>query len=295
MMRIGNVRLVRLVLALLIALPWWCATAHGQDVKRGEYIAKLGGCVGCHTEDRKGATPFAGGRALKTPFGTFYGPNITPHPTAGIGQWTESHFINALRRGDSPDGKHYFPAFPYPSFTKIGDRDLSDLWAYLRSLRPDPRPSQPHDLKFPFGVRLLMAGWKALFFKPGAFQPDPKQSAQVNLGAYIVQGLGHCGECHTPRNALGALKTDRWLAGGTGPEGKDMPNLTPANLKNWSDAELKEFLTTGLTPDMDSANSTMMEVIEHTTSQMSPVDLDALVAYLRSLPAIADEKPAGKK
>jgi mono/diheme cytochrome c family protein len=279
----------------LILLPLAAAAALAQDARRGEYIAKLGGCVGCHTEDKAGATPLSGGRALKSPFGIFYGPNITPHPQAGIGAWTETEFIDAMRQGVRPDGAHYFPAFPYPSFTRIGDKDLRDLWAYLRTLPANPRARQPHELKFPFGWRFLVAGWKQLYFRAGPFEPDPQRPANVNLGAYIAQALGHCGECHTPRNFMGGPRNDRFLAGGKGIDGKDYPNLTPANLKKWSDAELKEFLQTGLTPDMDSANSTMSEVIQNTTSQLSPVDLDALVAYLRSLPAVADEKSGAKK
>ena len=229
-------------LALLAALG--SAAAQGAaDAKRGEYLATAGGCVGCHTEDKKDAVPFAGGRALKTPFGTFYGPNITPHPQAGIGRWTEADFIRAMREGTGPGGMHYFPAFPYPSFTKITDGDLRDLFAYLRTLPPNARSSQPHDLEFPFGFRFALAGWKWLFFTPGPFVPDPKASAEVNRGAYLVQALGHCGECHTPRNFLGGPKQDRFLAGGKGPDGKSIPNLTPTRLKKWSDGELKEFLT----------------------------------------------------
>jgi len=269
-----------------------CVANHvvAQDTKRGQYIAKAGGCVACHTDSNKGAVPFAGGRALKTPFGVFYGPNITPHPEAGIGRWREEDFIRAMRMGVRPDGAHYFPAFPYTSFTKIGDQDLHDLWAYLRSLPASARPARPHELKFPFNLRSLVAGWKWLYFKPGPFVTDPKQNAQVNLGAYLVQALGHCGECHTPRNLLGAMKQDRFLAGGKGPEGKDIPNITPTGLKKQSDEDLKMVLTTGLTPDGDVLAEAMGEVVQETTSQLSSVDLSALIAYLRSLPALPDDK-----
>ena len=276
--------LVAFFFALLIG------TGHAQDASRGQYLAKLGGCISCHTEDKKGAVPFAGGRALKTPFGVFYGPNITPHREAGIGRWNEADFVRAMRYGERPDGAHYFPAFPYTSFTKIGEADLRDLWAFLRTLPPDPRPSQVHEVKFPFNLRPLIAGWKWLYFKPGPFVSDPKRTAQVNLGAYMVEALSHCSECHTPRNALGGSRSDRRLAGGKGIDGKDMPNLTPANLKKWTDAELKDVLTTGMTPDNDMVSEAMAEVVENTTSQMSAKDLDAVVAYLRSLPPIEDEK-----
>jgi mono/diheme cytochrome c family protein len=265
------------------------ASAQGGDAKRGEYLVKAGGCVGCHTENKKEAVPFAGGRELKTPFGTFYGPNITPHPQAGIGRWTEADFVRAMREGNGPDSAHYFPAFPYPSFTKITDTDLRDLFAYVRTLPPNQRPSQPHDLKFPFGFRFSLAGWKWLFFTPGAFVPDPKASPQVNRGAYLVQALGHCGECHTPRNFLGGPKRDRFLAGGKGPEGKNIPNLTPTRLKKLSDGELKDFLTTGMTPDGDVAAEAMGEVVTNTTSKLTPEDLAALIAYLRTLPPLPEE------
>ena len=261
------------------------ATAQQADAKRGAYVAAAGGCVGCHTEAKEGATPYAGGRPLKTAFGTFYGPNITPHPQAGIGNWSKAHFIRAMREGRRPDGAHYFPAFPYPSFTLMTDADLRDLWVYLRSLPPSARPSEPHDLGFAYRWRLLLSVWKALFFSPGTFIPDPKTNASVNRGAYLARALGHCGECHTPRNFLGAPKKDRFLAGAD----KIAPNLTPTGLKQWSDAELKDFLTTGLTAEGDVPAKEMGEVISNTTSKLTAVDLDALVAYLRTLPALPDE------
>ncbi len=260
------------------------------DAKRGLYLAKAAGCMACHTQDKKEAAPYAGGRALKTPFGTFYGPNITPHPEAGIGRWSEADFMRAMRLGERPDGAHYFPAFPYPSFTRISDADLHDLWAYLRTLPPSSRADQAHDLRFPFNFRILITGWKWLFFVPGPFVSDKQRAPALDRGAYLVEALGHCGECHTPRNFLGGPNRDRRLAGSkTGPAGKSVPNLTPTKLKKWDDAELKEFLQTGLTPDGDVAVETMGEVIRNTTSQLTPEDLAAVVAYLRALPPLADE------
>jgi mono/diheme cytochrome c family protein len=275
---------------LLLAAGAGIGNAHAQgDAKRGEYLARAGGCVGCHTEDQAGAVRFAGGRALATPFGTFYGPNITPHPQAGIGRWTEADFVRAMREGVRPDGANYFPAFPYPSFAKTTDADLRDLWAYLRTLPPDARASRPHDLRFPFGFRFGVTAWKWLYFTPGPFVPDPKVSAAVNRGAYLVQALGHCGECHTPRNALGGPQRDRFLAGGKGPEGKTVANLTPTRLKRWNDGELKEFLTTGQKPDDKMAGEAMGEVVTNTTSKLTPEDLAAVIAYLRTLPPLPDE------
>jgi mono/diheme cytochrome c family protein len=265
------------------------ALAQG-DAKRGEYLAKAGGCVGCHTEEKEGAVPFAGGRALKTPFGTFYGPNITPDKKAGIGSWSEADFMRALRQGDRPDGSNYFPAFPYPSFTKIADGDARDLWAYLRTLPPSARPSQEHDLWFFFGWRWTVTIWKWLFFTPGAFANIAGVSDVVNRGAYLVQALGHCGECHTPRNFLGGPKSSRFLAGGKGPDGKAVANLTPTELKKQSDKDLKDLLTTGLTPDGDVLAESMGEVVTNTISKLTPADLDALIAYLRTLPPLPSEK-----
>src|SRR5262245_59456440 len=173
-----------------IAILLWSLTALALaqgDAQRGSYLMKAGGCLGCHTEDKQGAPQFAGGRALKTPFGTFYGPNITPHPQAGIGRWTEADFINAMRHGRRPDGANYFPAFPYTSFTKIADADLRDLWAYLRTLPPNSRANQQHDLHFPFAWRFLVTFWKWLFFTPGPFPGIPGATTAVNRGAYLVQ------------------------------------------------------------------------------------------------------------
>jgi len=274
-----------------LVLGIWLAPAWAQgEAQRGEYLVKAGGCLGCHTEDKKGAVTFAGGRALKTPFGTFYGPNITPHPQAGIGRWAESDFVRAMRHGVRPDGANYFPAFPYPSFTNISDNDLRDIWAYLRTLPPSPQASKAHDLKFPFGFRFIITIWKWLFFTPGPFMNISGVTETVNRGAYLVQALGHCSECHTARNFLGGPKKDRFLAGGREPgSDKRIPNITPTRLKQWSDAELKEFFLTGATPDGDAASGAMDEVIRNTTSQLTPGDLAALIAYLRALPPIADE------
>jgi mono/diheme cytochrome c family protein len=265
------------------------AFAQQGDVKRGEYVSKAAGCLGCHTEAVEKAQPYAGGRALKTPFGTFFGPNITPHPQAGIGRWSEQDFIRAVREGRRPDGAHYFPSFPYPSFTQISEQDLRDLWAYLRSIPQSNRASEPHQLRFPFGWRWLVWGWKLLFFRPGPFVPDAARSAVVNRGSYLVNALGHCGECHTPRNFLGGPKRSRHLAGAKLAEGADSSNLTPTRLKTKDDAEVKDFLLTGMTPDGDVAAESMGEVVRNTTSQLSPQDLDAVIAYLRSLPPLPDE------
>jgi mono/diheme cytochrome c family protein len=269
---------------------WWVALACAQgEAKRGEYLTKAGGCVGCHTEARKDAQPYAGGRALKTPFGIFYGPNITPHPQAGIGAWAEADFIRAMREGRRPDGAHYFPAFPYSSFTRMADADLKDVWAYLRTLKPSAQPSKEHDLGFFFRWRFLLVFWKWLYFEPGPLAPDAAKSAQVNRGRYLGDALGHCGECHTPRNFLGGVRKARYLGGAKLGDGAAAPNITPTRLKRYGVDELKAILQTGLFPDGDVIGETMGEVITNTTSQLTSADLDALIAYLLSVPALPDE------
>jgi mono/diheme cytochrome c family protein len=275
---------------LTAALSAALGTAHAQgSVQRGLYIANAAGCVGCHTDNKPGATPFAGGRPLDTPFGTFYGPNITPHAQSGIGRWTEADLFRALRMGERPDGTHYFPAFPYTSFAKMSDGDVRDLWAYLRSLPPHPAANRPHELRFPYRYRILLKPWKWLFFTPGPFVADTRASPAVNRGEYLVRVLGHCGECHTPRNFLGGLNNERLLAGAKMVEGRS-PNLTPTRLKKWSDADLRKFLQTGINPGGDVAVDSMSEVVINTTSKLTPDDLSAMIAYLRTLPSVEDPK-----
>jgi mono/diheme cytochrome c family protein len=275
------------VLALLAV----AAASHAAegDAQRGRYLSKAAGCEGCHTEAVDKAIAYAGGRALETPFGTFYGPNITPHPEAGVGRWTEAEFVRALRHGTSPGGSSYYPAFPYPSFTGMADQDIRDLWAYLRTLPPSDRKSRAHDLRMPYSWRPLNTFWKMLFFKPGPLASDPKLNDVQNRGRYLVQALGHCGECHTPRNFLGAPVGSRHLAGGKGPSDKKIPSITPARLKSWSDADMKHFFATGELPDGDTVSETMAEVVRNTTSQLTPQDVDAIIAYLRVVPVAADE------
>lgn len=261
-----------------------------EAVRRGEYVFHAGGCLGCHTDEKGGGAKLAGGRALKSPFGTFYGPNITPDQQHGIGRWTEADFARAMREGVRPDGAHYFPAFPYTSFTKITDADLSDLWAYLRSMPPAPTPSRPHDLSFPYNQRMLVGVWKWLNFTAGGFRPDPSQPAEVNRGAYLVEALAHCGECHTPRNTLGGLDRAKAYAGTSdGPEGERVPNITPdptTGLGKWSAADVVDVLKLGMAPDGDFVGGSMGEVVRNTTGKLRDDDLRAIVAYLRSLPAI---------
>lgn len=283
--------LVNRIIVAGIILLWVSAGSAwaGGDAKRGEYLAAAANCVGCHTAEAKNAVPYAGGHALRTPFGTFYGPNITRHDKQGIDRWDESDFINAMRFGTRPDGDPYFPAFPYLSYTMITDSDLTDLWAYLRTIPPENAPSRKHDLGVLLSWRFPLKFWKWLFFTPGAFVADLKQTQQLNRGTYLVQALGHCSECHTPRNLLGAPRQFRYMAGGKGPDSKKVPNLTPAGLKKWSDKDLKEFMVTGLFPDGDVVKETMGIVIRNSTSKLVSSDLDAMIVYLRLLPPIENE------
>jgi mono/diheme cytochrome c family protein len=291
------VRPPRQVWSLAAALILWVVSSAAQAqqpdaaaVKRGEYLFQAGGCVGCHTDVKNNGTPFAGGRALATPFGTFYGPNITADPQHGIGRWSEADFMRAMRYGERPDGTHLYPVFPYTSFTKISDADLRDMWAYLRTVPPVAQPNRPHEIRFPFSFRPLLIVWKWLNFTPGPFQPDPAKPAELERGAYLVEALAHCGECHTPRNMMGGLDRSRAFAGTSdGPEGERVPNITPhpeTGIGKWSAGDLTDVLKLGMTVDGDFVGGSMGEVIRNTTSKLTDDDLRAVVAYLKSLPPI---------
>jgi mono/diheme cytochrome c family protein len=278
--------------------PGFAQAADAEAMKRGEYIFNAGGCASCHTDEKNKGPPLAGGPAIKTPFGTFYGPNITPHPSAGIGDWTEANFVRAMREGIAPEGVHFFPVFPFTSFTKIREADLKDLWTYLRSVPASDVPSKPHDVAFPFNIRLMQFFWKKLFFTPGEFQPDPAKPPEVNRGAYLAEGLSHCGECHTPRNLLGGLERTMAYAGTRdGPGGEKVPNITPdpeTGIGKWSDGDLIDVLKNGMTPDGDFVGSVMAEVVRNTTSKLSDADLRAIIAYLKTLPPIRNDLRAKK-
>lgn len=257
------------------------------DVKRGEQVFWAGGCAACHAAaDAKGDGKFilSGGQALPSPFGTFYAPNISPDPAEGIGGWTVEDLGNAMMRGVSPDGSHYYPAFPYVSYAKATAQDIVDLHAFLATLPADPTPSKPHEVGFPFNIRALLGGWKFLFFKTdwvvaGDLTPEETR------GRYLVEALGHCGECHTPRNGLGGMQRDRWLGGAPTPDGKGkFPNITPGKL-DWSKADIVEYLTSGFTPDYDSAGGHMALVVEN-TAHLPEADRAAIAAYLKKIPPI---------
>tara|TARA_R110000868_G_scaffold231583_2_gene485001 strand:- start:1735 stop:2625 length:891 start_codon:yes stop_codon:yes gene_type:complete len=283
-----------LAFAVAPATGTFVAAAADDDlIARGGYLVTAGGCISCHTDYKKKGKPFAGGAAIPTPFGTFYPPNITPDKTHGIGGWSDADFIRAMRDGKNPDGAHYFPAFPYTSYTRIAEPDLIAMKAYLFSLPAVAEASTPHDISFPFSWRFLQTGWKLLFFRNERFTPDTSKSAEVNRGAYLANALAHCGECHTPRNILGGLDYDRWMAGTPdGPEGEKVPNLTPAEKTGlkWTGPEIVEYLKSGQTPEFDFAGSLMADVIEHNTGKMTQADRVAIAAYLKSLKPVETER-----
>ncbi|ABI56511.1 c-type cytochrome [Alkalilimnicola ehrlichii MLHE-1] len=267
------------------------AEAPGDDpVTRGEYVMRAGGCVSCHTPRDEDAEFLAGGRALETPFGTFYGPNITPDPEYGLGDWSLDDFIGAMTEGRAPDGRHYYPVFPYTSYTRMRRQDLEDLWAYLQSLEPVSQPNRPHELHWHVRWRLPLAGWKWLNFEPGEFEPDPSRSETWNRGAYLVHALSHCAECHTPRTRTGGLDRDRWLAGARdGPEGETAPNITPhreTGIGRWSERHLVRYLDFGMDPDGDFAGGLMGEFIDESSSHLSDDDRRAIAHYILSLEPI---------
>ncbi|MGQ0662767.1 MAG: c-type cytochrome [Pseudomonadota bacterium] len=283
-----------LLLAVVgLGAPAFAQASDAEAIRRGEYIFQAGGCGGCHTDVKNNGPPFAGRRAMKTPFGTFYSPNITPDLEHGIGRWSEADFIRALRAGVRPDGAHYFPAFPYTSFTRIADADLKDLKAYIFSLPPVAQSNRPHDVGFPFHLRFLQFFWKWLFFTPGPLRPQPAKSAESNRGAYLVEALGHCGECHTPRNFLGGMTASLAFAGTrTGPEGEKIPNITPdpdTGIGQWSPGDLTDLFKMGMKVDGDFVAGGMAEVVRNTTSKLTDADLKAMIAYLRALPPIRND------
>lgn len=262
----------------------------------GQYLFRIAGCAGCHTDQPNGGGYLAGGRRFTTPFGTFYSPNISPHPVDGLGDWTLAQFARAMRDGVAPDGGHHYPVFPYTSFTRMRDEDVAALYAYLMQLSLRPGPNRPHELSWPMRLRTMSWLWKLLFFEPGPYRNDPRQSASWNRGAYIVTGLAHCGECHTPRSALGASDETRALAGtADGPGGEEVPNITQdreTGIGKWSRSKLAIYLVTGELGDdsYTSASGAMAEVIEDGLSHLREEDRDAIVDYLLTVPARTGEE-----
>jgi mono/diheme cytochrome c family protein len=266
------------------------AAADPGLVKRGEYLARAGDCVACHTADK--SRPFAGGLPIVTPFGTIYTPNITPDPDTGIGQWTDSDFLHAMQQGIGKGGERLYPAFPYAEYTKVTGQDVLAIRAYLNTLAPIHYTPPRNQMSFPFNQRWLMVFWNMFNFNEGRFVPDPKQSAQWNRGAYLVEGLAHCEECHTPRNIMQGLKTSDRFSGAT-QAGWHAFNITPdknSGVGNWSDDELVRYLSTGAVPGRANAAGPMGQVVADSTQYLSAEDLTSIVTYLRSVtPVVGGE------
>src|SRR3954447_25830172 len=271
------------------------APAHAPDVANGLATFNAAGCSSCHAvPDQPDRLRLGGGLGIRSPFGTFFAPNISPDPADGIGSWTEAEFIRAVKQGVSPAGYHYFPAFPYTSYQHAKAEDIRDLFAYLKTLAPVSGKVRGHDVAFPFSIRRNIGIWKLLFMDHEPFTPDPARPASWNRGAYLVGSLGHCAECHSPRNFLGGIIAAQRFTGGPNPEGEGwVPNITQKGLAEWSEKDIAYFLETGEMPDGDTAGSSMARVIRN-TSQLNPDDHAAMAEYLKSLPPV-DGPPRPKK
>ncbi|QND54165.1 c-type cytochrome [Phyllobacterium sp. 628] len=269
--------------------PAKLAAARPGDLKRGESVFWAGGCASCHAAP--GATGdarlvLAGGHELVTPFGTFVTPNISPSDQ-GIGKWAFEDFANAMQAGVSPDGRHFYPAFPYTSYARMQVQDIADLYAYLKTLPPSDNVAGPHKLGFPFNIRRGIGLWKRLYLSPEPVLAIADASDAIKRGQYLVEGPGHCGECHTPRNAIGGLDKTRWLAGAKAPEGKGVvPNITggEGGIDNWSAKDISYALESGFTPDFDSLGGSMTDVVQN-MAHLDPADREAIAAYLKAIPA----------
>ena len=289
------------------AVYWWLSAPparsamatipHTPSSANGEIIFNAGGCSSCHAvPNQPDRTRLGGGLAIPSPFGTFYAPNISPDPDDGIGRWSEADFVRAVKRGVSPGGTHYFPAFPYASYAHATADDVRDLFAFLKTLPPVKGEVRDHELPFPFNVRRNVGIWKWLFMDDRLFIPDQSRSPSWNRGAYLANSFGHCAECHSPRNFLGGIVAGQRFAGGPDPDGKGwVPNITQKGISDWSTKDVSYFLESGLMPDGDSAGGAMARVIKN-TSQLSAQDRDAIAEYIKSLPPVeGPPKPPKKK
>lgn len=276
---------LKITLALLLATTWMSAKADDAPmIARGEYLARAADCVACHTT--QGGKPFTGGLAFKLPFGTLYSPNITPDKATGIGNWSDDDFVNAVQKGVGKGGQHYYPAFPYTSYGLMAREDILAIKAYLFSLKPVSQPPKENQIGFPFNQRWGMFFWNLAFTPSKTFQPDPEKSAQWNRGAYLVQGPGHCGECHTPRNLAQAMSTSNSLAGAK------IGNWIAYNISSdkkygvggWPQDVLKHYLSTGEAPGYAMAGGPMTDVIENSLKYLTPEDIHAIAVYLQNSP-----------
>ncbi len=291
------------VLALIGAAAFWYITApqrvaasalaaYTPNLANGKTMFLVGGCASCHAiPKQEDKTRLGGGLGLKSPFGTFFTPNISPDRRDGIGGWSEADFVTAMWKGTAPDGSHYYPAFPYTSYQRMKLEDVRDLFAYLKTLPPVEGKPRDHDLPFYLKIRRLLGGWNFLFLDGQPFKPDPSKSEEWNRGAYLVNGPGHCAECHSPRNVLGAIVAGERFAGGPDPEGGDgwIPNITPAGIGDYSQRDIERILETGDMPNGDSVGGAMTAVVDN-ISKISAADRGAIALYLKSLPPVEGPK-----
>ena len=265
------------------------------DAAAGQLVFWAGGCASCHAAPKAADDAklvLTGGHEFDTPFGTFIAPNISPHPVAGIGDWNLREFANAMKHGVRPDGAHYYPAFPYPSYSRMTDKDVADLWAFMGTLPEVAEKAPDHRVGFPFNIRRSLGFWKLLYFKPEFVINVPAQDAVLQRGRYLVEALAHCGACHTPRDPLGGPNNAEWLAGGVTPDGKGkIPNISPhgEGIGDWSIQDIVYSLETGFTPEFDSFGSTMADVQINMT-KLPASDRAAIAAYLKAIPAVATPK-----
>jgi len=297
MKRVGLIALAVAALLLVAAIAFFAWPARLEAVQpspsqptgaalveRGRYLATAADCVACHSAP--GGQPYAGGLAFKLPFGTIYSSNITPDPKVGIGSWSDAEFVRAMRHGVRNDGQELYPAFPYTAYTHMSTDDVLAIRAYLRTLRPVSEAVAVNQLSFPFNQRYVMRAWKLLFMPRHALEADPQQSAEWNRGRYLVEGPGHCAECHTPRNFMFALKSGEKFAGAT-TQGWKAYNLTSdprAGIGNWSAEEIAQYLGTGHAPGRGAAAGSMAEAVSLSLSRLTPADLHAMAVYLKSVP-----------
>jgi mono/diheme cytochrome c family protein len=284
------------VVTIPATVPASALAPHTPNLDNGKTMFFAGGCASCHaTPGQDDKTRLGGGLGLKSPFGTFYVPNISPDRNDGIGGWSEAQFVTAMVKGTSPDGRHYYPAFPYTSYQRMRYEDLRDLFAYLKTLKPVQGRVRDHDLPFPFNIRRTLGGWKLLFLGGEPSKVDAAKDSAWNRGAYLVNGPAHCAECHSPRNFLGSVIESQRFAGGPSPDGKDWtPNITQHGLSSWSVENLTKLLETGENRDADTVGGDMAKVVSN-TAQLTDADRKAMAAYVKSLPAVEGPKRPEKK
>jgi mono/diheme cytochrome c family protein len=291
------------ILAAIAGVVFWFVTipatvpacalpAYTPNLDNGKTMFFAGGCASCHmSTGHDDKTKLGGGLGMKTPFGTLTVPNISPDPKDGIGAWTEANFVNALWKGTSPDGRHYYPAFPFTSYQRMAAPDVRDLFAYLKTLPPVAGKAPEHQMRFPFNIRRALGGWKLLYLDGEKFTPDPNRPAEWNRGAYLVNGASHCAECHSPRTVLGGIIDAQRFAGGPEPTGDGwVPNITQAGIGSYSEADIARVLTSGDMPNGDSVGGEMGKVVGN-MAQLSEKDRAAMALYLKSLPPVEGPKP----